>query len=41
MDETVMEIAESIDMNRVIENGLKIGMVPTSQFMLRSTPSKR
>ena len=34
MDETVMEIAESIDMNRVIENGLKIRMVPTSQFML-------
>ena len=34
MDETVMEITESIDMNRVIENGLKIRMVPTSQVML-------
>ena len=30
MDPTPLEIAESIDMMRVLENGFKVRMVPTS-----------
>ena len=30
MKPTPLEIAESIDMMRIIENGLKVRMVPTS-----------
>ena len=33
-DETILEKAESVDMNRVIENGIKIRMIPSDQFSL-------
>jgi 3-deoxy-manno-octulosonate cytidylyltransferase (CMP-KDO synthetase) len=32
--ETTLEIAESVDMNRIIETGGKIRMVPIEQFTI-------